>query len=115
MFDARARRRRIACCMLRHRWVAAAPREGLGFASRVRSDGRIERIDQWDDGAVREGCLRGASCHSARLGQKLHTAPIASVLQAASSIFYGLLWPGLESAGFDPGDCRRPSDAHGSV
>ena len=26
MFDARARRRRIACCMLRHRWVAAAPR-----------------------------------------------------------------------------------------
>ena len=78
MFDARA-----GCCLLRrrHRWVAVAPR--LGFAaSRVRSDGPLERIDQWDDGAVRITSLPRATTKqsSSAQGQKAGLTSIIDTL-----------------------------------
>ena len=58
MLDARARRRRIACCMLHHRWVAALRGESrvLGFLLLLESaamDWLKERVDQWNEGAAR--------------------------------------------------------------
>ena len=110
MFDARAR-----CCGFRHRGSLRLRARVLGFAaSRVRSDGPLERIDVWDDGAVREGFLRGASCHKRHGYAKAEpTGQIASVLQAARSVFLTPLFYGpfnyQGSTGPNIGDLLMPT------